>query len=150
MNKVVARFQDGRVLKGHTADFVAAADAFHIARADAPTSAPQTVRVAELKAVFFVKDFRGHPERQDVPGFLAAPGTVNQGRKIAIRFQDAEVICGYSVTFTPGRDGFFVFPADAEGNNLRIYVLSAATSDVKVGPAAESLVRTLLKGPYAA
>jgi len=147
-NKVVVRYRNGEILKGTTQDFFPNRPVFHLL----PLNGGQAleVRTSELKAVFFVKDFNGHPERQDVPGFLAAPGTVNQGRKIAIRFQDAEVICGYSVTFMPGRDGFFVFPADTEGNNLRIYVLSAATSDVKVGPAAEALVRTLLKGPYAA
>jgi hypothetical protein len=147
-NKVVVRYQNGDVLKGTTQDFFPNRPLFHL-QPQAGGEARE-IRTNELKAVFFVKDFAGHPERQDVPGFLAAPGTVNQGRKVAVRFKDGEMICGYSVTFMPGRDGFFVFPADAEGNNLRIYVLAAATSDVKVGPAAEALVRSMIQGPHAA
>jgi hypothetical protein len=147
-NKVVVRYRNGDVLKGTTQDFFPNRPVFHLLpQAGGPA---MEVRTNELKAVFFVKDFLGHPQRQDVPGFLAAPGTVNQGRKVAVRFTDGEMICGYSVTFMPGRDGFFIFPADIEGNNLRVYVLAAATSDVKVGPAAEALVRSMIQGPFAA
>jgi hypothetical protein len=34
-----------------------------------------------------------------------------------------------------------VFPADPQGNNLRIYVLRAATKQIKFGPQAEDLAR---------
>ena len=35
-------------------------------------------------------------------------------------------------------------PADAGGDNIRVYVLIAATDEVAVGPAAETLARTTL------
>ena len=46
----------------------------------------------------------------------------------------------------PDRDGFFLFPADPESNNIRVYVLSAATAEIKAGPAAEELARKALSG----
>ena len=35
-NKVVARYQDGRMLKGFASDFLPTKDMFHLALADAP------------------------------------------------------------------------------------------------------------------
>ena len=58
MNPIVARFQDGRVLKGFTSDFLPAKDHFHISLQDQPPGAkPLDVRVADLKGLFFVKTF---------------------------------------------------------------------------------------------
>ena len=36
MNKIVARFADGRIVKGMTADFSPAKDLFHVSVANAP------------------------------------------------------------------------------------------------------------------
>lgn len=127
MNKVVARFQDGRVLKGHTADFVAAADTFHIARADAPTAPPHTVMVSELKAVFFVKDFAGNPLHDERKHF---EGRVPSGRRLRIEFKDGEVMVGTTQTYEPGTHGFFLVPADSASNIERCFVVAAATEQV--------------------
>jgi hypothetical protein len=54
------------------------------------------------------------------------------------------LICGYTLSYTPDRDGFFVSPADTEGNNIRIYVLTAAAVEIKAGPAAEALAQRVL------
>jgi hypothetical protein len=104
------------------------------------------VVVRQLKALFFVKTFAGYPDRQDVRGFVAGPAENNQGKKIAVRFKDGELLCGYTTSWTPDREGFFVFPADAGGNNERVYVLRAATVEVKAGPAAEALAQKTLGG----
>jgi hypothetical protein len=127
MNKVVARFQDGRVLKGHTTDFVAAADTFHIARADVPMAPPHTVAVSELKAVFFVKDFAGNPLHDERKHFA---GRVPSGRKLRIEFKDGEVMVGTTQTFEPGTHGFFLVPADSASNIERCFVVAAATEQV--------------------
>lgn len=146
--KVVVRYQNGDVVKGTTQDFFPNRPVFHLL----PLSggAAIEVRARELKAVFFVKDFDGRPERQDLPGFLAGPGSTSHGRKVAVRFKDGELICGYSISFTPGRDGFFVFPADVETNNSRIYVLLAAVREIRIGPAAEVLANAARQDPHAA
>src|SRR5262249_28746043 len=70
MNKVVARYQDGHVLKGTTNDFLPNKDLFHLTSADvAPGTRPAEVRLADLKAVFFVRDLSGHPEHKKTNEF---------------------------------------------------------------------------------
>ncbi len=128
MNKVVARFVDGRVLKGHTADFVAAGDLFHIARADAPSAPPHPVMISELKALFFVKDFAGNPLHDDRKLFDVSRST--GGRKLRIEFKDGEVMVGTTHAFEQGAHGFFLQPADAASNIERCFVVAAATEQV--------------------
>jgi hypothetical protein len=72
-----------------------------------------------------------------------------QGKKVAVLFKDGELLCGYTLTYVPGRDGFFMFPADGDTNNLRVYVVNASTAEVKTGPEAEALAqrRAAAKSP---
>jgi hypothetical protein len=128
MNKVVARFQDGRVLKGHTADFVAAADVFHIAPADSPSAPPHPVLLADLKAVFFVKDFAGNPLHDERKSFTG--GRPASGRKLRIEFKDGEVMVGTTQTYEATASGFFLIPADSASNIERCFVVAAATEQV--------------------
>ncbi len=128
-NKVVARFSDGRVLKGSTSDFVPTKDAFHVAEEGASRDTrPVTVQVKDLKAVFFVKDLAGEPERQKRNAF--DPTRPAAGRKIKVVFADGETIIGTTQGYQPGRPGFFMVPADAEANTERCYVVAAATKEV--------------------
>lgn len=142
INRVVARLADGTMIKGTTQDFFPNRPLFHIAPLG---GAPVVeVRTKLLKAVFFVKDFAGDVARRDVRGFLAAPGETSQGKKLAVRFKDGELLCGYSLSFSPDREGFFMFPSDGHANNLRVYVLAAAAAEVKAGPAADALAQRVL------
>ena len=140
--KVVVRYANGQTIKGTTGDFRPASPRFHLIPADG--SAVVDVRVEELKAVFFVRHFAGSPERAKLRGFLAAPAETSQGKKVAVLFRDGELVCGYTLTFSPDRAGFFMFPADTASNNLRIYVVTASAAEVKAGPAAENLARRVL------
>ena len=140
--RVVARFCDGRMLKGTTQDFKPASPRFHLVPVEGGEAAE--VRLDALKAVFFVRAFDGQPARAKLRGFLAAPAETTQGKKVAVQFRDGELLCGYTMTFARDRSGFFVFPADREGNNLRVFVLTAATARVETGPAAEHLARERL------
>ncbi len=80
-NKIVAHFQDGRLLKGTTRDFVPNKELFHLEPVDAPPGTkPVEVLTSDLKAVFFVKDFTGHSEHKDRQGF--DPAQRPMGRKI--------------------------------------------------------------------
>jgi hypothetical protein len=142
VNRVVVRYADGTVLKGTTGDFLPNRPLFHLY----PTTGgdPVVVHCKKLKAVFFVRSFRGNPKRQDLRGFLASPLKNKRGRKIAIRFLDGEVICGYTMTYGPGRAGFFVSPSDPRSNNLRAYVISSAMEEIAPGPAADAFVEEAL------
>jgi uncharacterized protein DUF6982 len=140
--RVVARFSDGKVLKGTTQDFFPNRPSFHLIPNEGGNGVE--IRCKQLKALFFVKTFEGDAKRKDIRGFVAAPAETSQGKKIAVRFKDGELLCGYSLSYTPDREGFFVFPADGGTNNLRAYVVTAATNEVKAGPAAEALAQRLL------
>jgi hypothetical protein len=131
MNKVVVRFADGRMLKGTAADFLPGKDLFHVSPAGDPEAAGTVaVHVAELKAVFFVKDFAGNPE-------YSAPLEPDAhhptpGRRIKVVFDDGEVVEGTTTGYQPTRPGFFVEPADPSSNNERCYVIAAATREVSL------------------
>ncbi len=139
---VIVHYSDGTILKGITQDFFPNRPRFHVV----PTQGkPVQVRSADLKAAFFVKDLTGNPERQDVRGFIAGPGETVHGKKLAVRFKDGEIICGYSLSYVPGREGFFMFPADTGSNNLRIYVVTAAAAEICSGPAADRLAQKAIE-----
>ena len=139
--RVVARFTDGRTLKGTTQDFKATKPFFRLTSA-AGGSAIE-VRLSDLKALFFVRDFAGEPKRDKLRGFLAGAPETPQGKKVAVHFRDGELLCGYTLTFAPDRIGFFVFPADRGSNNVKVYVMVAAAVAIKTGPAAEQLAREI-------
>ena len=129
MNQIVARFQDGRLIKGVTSDFLPTKDRFHVIPADAaPGSRPMEILMSGLKAVFFVKDLQGHPDHHDISDF--DPTKPAAGRKIRVVFHDGEVLVGTTQGYQPGRPGFFLVPADAKSNNERCYVVSAAAREV--------------------
>jgi hypothetical protein len=128
-NKVVARFADGRMVKGSTSDFVPTKDVFHVADSNAGAGAPPVrIQVTELKALFFVRDFSGSPTHKSRNEF--AEGRAIAGRKIQVVFKDGETIVGTTQGYQPGRPGFFMVPADPDANTERCYVVAAATKSV--------------------
>ena len=128
-NKVVARFVDGPVVKGMTADFFPGKDIFHVSVAGAPVDAdPIEVRMRDLKALFFVKEYEGDPAHVEQNEF--DPARPPAGRQIRVRFKDGEVLIGTTTGYQPGRPGFFISPADPESNIERCYVVTAATQEV--------------------
>jgi hypothetical protein len=129
LNRVVARFVDGRVVKGATADFSPTREFFHVAVAPASAGAkPVRIRTADLKALFFVKDFEGDRDRTDRQDF--DPSGPAAGRRIRVVFNDGEILVGVTTGYQAGRPGFFMVPADAESNNDRCYVVAAAIREV--------------------
>ncbi len=125
-NKIVVRYQDGRISKGYTSNFMPNKDIFHLLPYDAPAgSKPLDVYVNVLKAVFFVKDFDGDSQYQEKRTFDTVKPAV--GKKIKVVFKDGEELVGTTQGYQPGRPGFFVFPADPGSNMDRVFVFSAAT-----------------------
>ena len=129
MHRIVARFQDGRVLKGFTTDFLPAKDHFHISLEGQPAGTkPTDIHVADLKALFFVKTFEGDPthrkSNEPVAGGPAA------GRRIRVVFKDGEVVVGTTQGYDKSRPGFFLVPVDVGGNNERCFVVVTATREI--------------------
>lgn len=128
-NKVVARYQDGRIMKGMTSDFLPTKEIFHVAPTEAAAGAkPIAVSMKELKAVFFVKDYAGNADYHESKEF--DPSKPVPGRKIKVVFKDGEVLIGTTQGYQPGRPGFFVVPSDPKSNCDRCFVVSAAARDV--------------------
>ena len=125
-NRVVARFADGRVLKGTTQDFSVSPRFLprHPRRTPAPT--PVRVNVPALKAVFFVKDHTGDKDYNEKKAF----DKLVPGRKLQVTFRDGEVLVGSSTAYDAARPGFFMTPADPKSNNDRIFVVMKAVRSV--------------------
>ena len=126
--KVVARYADGRVIKGFTQDFFPNKDCFHLILDDNRRTVEVFVR--RLKAVFFVRDLSGNSQYQERKRYLQGenPG----GVKLEVTFVDNEVLVGSTPPgYDPKRQGFFLTPADPESNNLRVFVVASAVKGVR-------------------
>ncbi len=122
--QVVVHFADGRILKGHATDFFPNKETFHLnEKGSGETS---EIKISELKGVFFVKTFAGNPAHHERKDF-ERPG---MGKRIQVKFKDGEMLIGYTSGYSPDRAGFFVFPADPESNNEKVFVVMAATESV--------------------
>ena len=128
MQKIVVRYADGVRLKGFTQDFHPTRSQFSLwPSINASVSDRVIVPMAKLKAIFFVRSFDGNPGYRERKTFTVR----GQGRRIEVTFTDSEVILGTTLNYRRDAQGFFVVPADAGGNNTRIYVLSAAVRHVR-------------------
>ena len=129
-NRVVAACLDGQRLKGYVFNFSALRDSFRLfPEENAPQLSATDVELANVKAIFFVKDFAGNSERRDSSSTAAAAA---HGRKIEVTFQDGEKVTGTTEAYNPKKPGFFVFPADPESNNTRVFIVARNVSHVKL------------------
>jgi hypothetical protein len=140
-NKVAIRYKDGRVVKGTTHDFVPGKPVFHLASSNSGNVAE--VKIDDLKAVFFVKDFAGRPDYAEIKEFPQRT-PASKGRKIVVLFNDGELLTGYTLAYDPRRPGFFVMPTDEMSNNDRAYVVRSAVKDVGMGPQADEILKNNL------
>ena len=127
-NKIVARYQDGRVVKGHTTDFLPTKESFHVTPIDQPSARGLEIKFTALKAVFFVKDLVGNKEYDDRKEFN--PAKPPAGRKVRVQFRDKEVLVGTTQGYQRDRIGFFLIPADPKSNIERCFVVAAAAEEI--------------------
>jgi len=129
-NLVVARYQDGKIIKGTTYDFGPQKKGFHVVPVGEEGKKVSEVLFSDLKAVFFVKSLEGkqdHPLTKDISEEKAEPGIQ---MKVKITFLDGETLLGTTQGYTLDREGFFIVPLEEDGNNLRIFVISKAVKEV--------------------
>jgi hypothetical protein len=128
--KIIARFRDGRMTKGHSQDFFPNKATFRIYENSTGISGePIEVKVNDLKAIFFVKTFEGDPQHQERKTYLDEEKA--SGRKVEVTFSDGEVMEGAVLGYNPRQAGFFLFPIDSEGNNIRIFVVNESVKHVR-------------------
>ena len=124
-NKIVVKFKDNTVAKGKTNDFFPNKTQFHLEEMNGKIV---EISIEDLKAVFFVKDLKGNKNHEDNYNDEIAAG----GRKIKVRFFDGETVVGYTLGYSPDRQGFYLSPADLQGNNERIFVVKSATEKIEL------------------
>jgi len=128
LNKVVVAYLDGRRSRGCVYDFSPLKDTFRLASESGLLQQKGSqVALKDLKAVFFVKEFRGDSKYKESKKIEEG----KQGRTIEVTFSDGEKIVGTTQGYNPKNKGFFVFPADAKSNSLRIFVVNWNVRDVK-------------------
>jgi hypothetical protein len=126
--KIVVRYKDGRLVKGFSHDFNPSRSQFALwPSINAPEHEGILVPVSVLKAVFFVREFRGDASYVEEKTFDQA----SHGRRMEVTFFDDEVLVGTTLTYRPDGQGFFLNPADPRANNVRVFVVTSAVRHVR-------------------
>jgi len=139
VEKVVARFKNGKTLKGHVRDFGVGSETVTVE--DPETRTAHKILISELKAIFFVKTFEGQDQYVEKKVFGIRK---NPGRKVFVKFKDNEALVGYvegdipwAKGFSLERDGikttgFFLVPVDNNSNNIKVFVVGTSIQDVTI------------------
>jgi len=131
-NKIIVKFKDGKIIKGWTTDFGPNKEIFHLHPLEEYGKDIVKTTVSSLKAIFFVKDYKGNKKYKKVRTFKGQPKTIPSERKIIIIFKDGENFYGTTHSYNPERAGFFVYPIDPKDNNNRVFVVAPAINSVKL------------------
>jgi hypothetical protein len=126
---VVARFQDGRIVKGTSLDVDPAKPVCHVRP---PTGDTVEIALADLKALFFVRSLEGDPDRDE--SRLPDPGDrrLRGATVVSLRFADGERMVGMTIRYPPNKTYFFLNPVDPKSNNLRILVNRDAVTEMEL------------------
>lgn len=131
-NRVVVRYVNGNTARGYTTDFMPGKDVFHLITKGEEEQRTIAVKMAELKAVFFVKELGGM--NSDRPVIKRTFSEVKDqkliGKKVKVEFNDGEVLYGITLGYSPQRRGFFFTPIDPESNNERIFAVLSAVKEI--------------------
>jgi hypothetical protein len=130
-NCVVARYRDGRMIKGITHDFGTQKKAFHVISMEKGKGMGggkvSEVFMSDLKAVFFVKSLEGRldhpPVKESLNDFEEGMNPIGSV-KVKITFIDGEILIGTTHGYSAERNGFFVVPLEGDSNNLRVFVIA--------------------------
>jgi hypothetical protein len=118
-NKVVARYRDGRTIKGASLDIDPGRPSCHVRTPEGKTV---EVQLKDLKALFFVRSLEGDSARVEDqtpdPQDLRTRGS----KLVNLTFEDGEVMVGLTIRYPPNRPFFFILPVDPKSNNIRTLV----------------------------
>lgn len=129
-NKIVVHTKDGKILKGVTQDFLPSRESFHLLPAEGG-GVPMRIRLDDMKALFYVKDYIGN---RDFVARRQFDDAKRAGRRAILTFTDGEVLWG-TVGEGGERDaGFYFFPVDEDDNNIRIFVIRSSVKELRLDP----------------
>ncbi len=128
--KVVARFRDGRTVKGYILDFIPDKNLFRVVAPESDDHRVETVSISDLKAIFFVKSFDG--DRRRVKSNQLAKQALREAvnLKVKVTFPDAEVLYGTTSRYSKKKKNFFLTLTDTSNNNDMVYVVGDSTLSV--------------------
>ena len=139
--KAVLRFNNGTTLKGYIRDFNPIHDKVNLE--EAKTGSTLSVKVDELKAIFFIKSFEGDSSHKEKKLYGTSK---TKGHRLYIKFNDGESLVGFLEGDVPWErgfflskhdkdlKGFFILPVDLDSNNLKVFVIASSVKDVTVVP----------------
>lgn len=141
--KIVAHLRTGKLLKGY-AELPLPTDSSGVV-ATVPISLPkqisvetadtgkkQSIPLAAMKALFFVKSFAGNPQYAEIKFFNGEPKI--EGLWVHLTFADNEKTEGIvhnSISFLT-EAGFLMKPPDPNSNNQAVYVLKESLTHFRV------------------
>ena len=136
-NYVVARYRNGTMIKGITYNFNPRRKSMNVIsfKEEAGWEKVESTEVffAHLKAVFFVKSLEGRKGRiKASEADLQEKLDSTRMTKVKVTFADGETLVGVTTGYSPDRIGFFVLPLEEDSNNIRIFVITDAVTNVEV------------------
>jgi len=141
MEKAVTRLINGKVLKGYIDEF--SPDQNEVNIKEEMTADLRTVKIGDVKAVFFVRSFEGDQEHKERKSYGIAKV---KGQRVFVKFRDGEGLVGFLEGDVPwekgfflskrgsNRKGFFLLPVDEDTNNIKVFVVSSSVDAVTVVP----------------
>jgi hypothetical protein len=134
-NLVVARYRNGKIIRGATHDLGPRKKVFHVNTFGEGGREVGgnvfEVSFSELKAIFFVKSLEGRQGSPPLKGLMEEKLEAAGALKMRVTFFDGEIIEGTTHGYTSEIEGFFIAPSEKDDNNLRIFVISSAVKKVE-------------------
>lgn len=137
----VVRLNNGILLKGYLKDFEP--DREEVVFRVSETGEVHSLRIEDIKAIFFVKSFEGDCDYREKKSYGIRKQT---GNRVFVKFRDGERLVGFVDGKVPWEKGFFLsrkgnegkgfflLPVDEDTNNIKVFVISSAVDDVTVVP----------------
>ena len=128
LQKVIVRTRDGKVIPGFANEHRIKKTLKIINQ----QGKEETFSIDKLKAVFFVKDFQGNPEYDEIK-FLNKQ-SVSSMIWVRVEFFDGEVLEGKILNTMEllSSPGFYLSPSDQDTNNKRVYVVKSSLKNFTV------------------
>ncbi|MCX7959584.1 MAG: FHA domain-containing protein, partial [Deltaproteobacteria bacterium] len=114
--RIVIRYFSGKIIKRIISDINIDIDKLTIR--NVLTGQFESYPMADLKAVFWVKNLIGDPSRVDRQGFVKEADPSN----LFVEFKDGECQWGSQSGYSEKSYGFFFYPHDADSNNIKCYI----------------------------
>ncbi len=128
LRKVVLRDRDGNTTFGFSYQTEFSDEVKIITR----EGKDQTLPLSELKAVFFVRDFKGDPQYEPVQFLSKAPPS--ERLWVRVQFPDGEVLEGRVRNSLDliSQPGFYLWPSDHETNNVSVFIPKSAIAGFSI------------------